>query len=272
MLKNHQEEYQTLEWILTTSEDGFFLVVADEHIQKEIVEKYQGKQIGIYDCKQYQKGYSFQLLETWIQSMPNIQTFFIVNFQFAIQQEQDWKRLNFSRDMLAKLKKNLIFLMPSYTDDQLAKYAYDFYSFIKVRVIFDSENGKQEDWEFNSFVEEEDFCKEHWSQEEKKEKMRETYLFLQQAEEEMKQGNYKESIRLLLKAKKIRELLLGIEHLETVVVYDKLAQLYGILGVYEKAEELCKKVFQVRKDVLGENHPDTMNSQSMLNDFCKKSR
>ena len=66
----------------------------------------------------------------------------------------------------------------------------------------------------------------------------ESYLFLQQAEEELKQGNYKESIRLLLKAKKIRELLLGIEHLETVVVYDKLAQLYRILGEYEKIKEL----------------------------------
>lgn len=272
MLKNHQEEYQTLEWIVTTSEDGFFLIVADEYIQREIVKNYQGKQIGIYDCKQYQKGYSFQSLETWIQSMPNIQTFFIVNFQFAIQEEQDCKRLNFSRDMLARLKKNLIFLMPSYTDDKLAKYAYDFYSFIKIRMIFDSESIKQENWKLDSFIEEEDFCKEHWSQEEKKEKMRETYLFLQQAEEEMKKENYKESIRLLLKAKKIRELLLGMEHLETVVVYAKLAQLYGIMGVDEKAEELCKKVFQVRKGVLGEKHPDTMNSRSILNDFCKKSR
>lgn len=258
MLKNHQEEYQTLEWIVTTSEDGFFLVVADEHIQEEIVENYQEEMIGIYDCKQYKKGYSFQSLEKWIHSMPNMQTFFIVNFQFAIQEEQDWKRLNFSRDMLARLKKNLIFFVTSYTDDKLAKYAYDFYSFIKVRMIFDSENIKQEDWKFNFFVEEEDFCKENWSQEEKKEKIRESYLFLQQAEEEMKQENYKKSIRLLLKAKKIRELLLGIEHLETVVVYDKLAQLCGILGEYEKAEELRKKVLQVRKEVLGEHHPDTI--------------
>ena len=70
------------------------------------------------------------------QAVPESSTFLIMNFQFALQEEEDFKRLNFSRDMLAGLGKNLVFVTTPYVDDQLAVSAYDFYSFVKLRVIF----------------------------------------------------------------------------------------------------------------------------------------
>ena len=83
-------------------------------------------------------------MQQWIAQKSEIQTFLIVNFQFAIQSEEDLKRLNFSRDMLAGLEKNLIFLTTAYGDDQLAGGAYDFYSFVKIRIIFHTERKEQQ--------------------------------------------------------------------------------------------------------------------------------
>ena len=129
MSESSQEGYQTLGWIINKSEDGLFLVVADEDMQSEIAKVYQRGEVGIYDCKQNPKEYSFQRLESWITSKPEFRTFFIVNFHLVVQRAQDLKRLNFSRDMLAGLKKNIIFLTTEFGDNQLVKKAYDFYSF-----------------------------------------------------------------------------------------------------------------------------------------------
>ena len=113
MSERNEEGYQTLGWIINKSEDGLFLVVADEPIQQEIVEVYGGGMIGVYDYKRHPGEYSFSELKGWIDLQADAQTFFIVNFQFAVQSEQDISRLNFSRDMLMGLGKNLVFFYNS---------------------------------------------------------------------------------------------------------------------------------------------------------------
>ena len=45
MSESNQEGYQTLGWVINQSEDGLFLVIADEPIQREIVEVYRGGMI-----------------------------------------------------------------------------------------------------------------------------------------------------------------------------------------------------------------------------------
>ncbi len=47
MLESNQEGYRTLGWIMNKSEQGLFLVVADEPVQKEIVEIYRNGTAGI---------------------------------------------------------------------------------------------------------------------------------------------------------------------------------------------------------------------------------
>ena len=110
MSERNQEGYQTLGWIINESEEGLFLVIAKESIQKEIAEIYRRGRVGIYDYKQNPGSYSFQKLKEYIETHSDLQTFFIVNFQFAVQDDKDLSRLNFSRDMLTALGKNLIFL------------------------------------------------------------------------------------------------------------------------------------------------------------------
>lgn len=72
------------------------------------------------------------------------------------------KRLNFSRDMIAGLRKNVIFLTTPYGDDELSIGAYDFYSFIKMRIIFHDYKmeRKQQNLELSSKKEE--VCQEEW--------------------------------------------------------------------------------------------------------------
>ena len=130
MSESNQEAYRSLGWIINKSDQGFFLAVSNELVQKEIVEIYRLGSVKIYDYKRHPGGYSFQDLYKWITSQPKNGVCMIANFQLALQDEESLKRLNFSRDMLEELGKNIIFLVTPDADDRLAVGAYDFYSFV----------------------------------------------------------------------------------------------------------------------------------------------
>ncbi|MCM1135748.1 MAG: tetratricopeptide repeat protein [Clostridium sp.] len=270
MAESNQEGYQTLGWIINKSDSGLFLVAAKEEIQEEIADVYRGGMIGIYDCRRYPGEYSFQKLKNWIMDLKDIQTVFIVNFQLAVQEEQDLKRLNFSRDMLTGLGKNLIFFTTPYGDDKLATGAYDFYSFIKIRIIFHDYMSEERERTLERISQLEKKARQNieregeWNSIEIKEKLAEAYSWIQKAKEAGAKGEYQESAELLLKVGSIREKILGTEHLETVAVYNELANVYVELGLYEKAEKLCCKVLQVREKALGESNPDTVKSYNDL--------
>ena len=121
MSESKQDGFKTLGWILNKSESGLFLAVAGEKQQTEIREVYQAGRVGIYDYRQHPERYAFQRLNEWFDSLPTVRTFLIFNFQFAVQSPEDLKRLNFSRDMLAGLGKNLIFFTTGYGDEQLSR-------------------------------------------------------------------------------------------------------------------------------------------------------
>lgn len=256
MSEKNLDGYQALGWIINRSESGLFLAVADELIQMEIVEVYRHGRIGIYDCRQNPGGYSFQTLKQWIDAQSGIDTFFVINFHLAIQNEEDIRRLNFSRDMLAGLEKNLIFFTTAYGDDSLATGAYDFYSFIKIRVIFE-EHAVEEKWreEIQTLDIEEEWRTQTGLQGEPRQQLTKAYALVQQAKKESDTAKYQESLRLLWKAAKIYEEILGSEHLETASVYYEMAEGYVNMDQYGQASEQCGRALDIRKKVLGENHP-----------------
>lgn len=260
MLKNNQEGYLTLGWIINESEQGLFLAVADEMIQSEIVRIYAQGAVGLYDYRRHPGAYSFHNLSEWAAAQPEIQTFIIANLQFALQSEEDLKRLNVSRDMLAGMKKNLIFLTTVYGDDRLAVKAYDFYSFIKLRILFhDYEKKRKEEpalpAENNPAQEQEG---------EAKGRVEETYALLRKAVNARRQARYQESEEMLLKVRRIREKLLGEGHLEVAAADYELAKVYEKEGKYTKAETVCRRALNIRETVLGRKHPDTMYSYISL--------
>ena len=256
MEENSQEGYKTLGWIIRKSEQGLFLIIADEMMQEEIVDIYSQGTVEIYDYKQHLGGYSFYDLQKWIITLPETRTFMISNFHLAIQQEEDLKRLSFSRDMLESLEKNLIFLSTSFGDDRLANGAYDFYSFLKLRIVFQNYGIEWKNHEEKLIFEE--FPQEvKYKSERLKPELERAYILIEQAKDKMDKLQYYESEKLLLKAQKIKEELLGIEHLEVVEIRNKLAKVYEKQGEYKKAEELYKKSLCIYERILGEEHPNT---------------
>ncbi len=260
MSESNQEGYQTLGWIINKSEYGLFLVIADEEMQNEIARVYRRGMVRIYDYKEHPKAYSFLDLKKWIENFLEIQTFLIINFQFAIQGEDDLKRLNFSRDMMAGLGKNLIFFTTPYGDDMLASGAYDFYSFIKIRILFSSYNNtvNEENRDLKAdFLQESFEQNEEWDSEEAKKKLKEVDILLREAKEAEKRQEYHKSEISLLKVMEISKKILGSEHLGMTIIYSNLAGLYESQGRYKEAEELYKKAVSVDEKILGENHEDT---------------
>ncbi|RKI40392.1 tetratricopeptide repeat protein [bacterium D16-51] len=264
MLESNQEGYRTLGWIINKSEQGLYIVVADEMIQKEIVGIYRQGAVGIYDCKRHPGEYSFRDLQEWVTGMPKIQIFMIVNFHLAIQEEESLKRLNFSRDMIEGLGKNFIFLVTPYGDDRLAAGAYDFYSFIKLRVIFHKyEKEHKKEGKLLSEIDRQGKEKK-WEAGELRQKLAEAYALTEQAKNEKNKAHYFESEKLLLKAWEIKGNVLGTEHLEIAEINYELAAVYEKQGKYQEAEELSKKGLKIRENVLGEGHPDTAASYAGL--------
>ena len=266
MSDRNQEGYKTLGWIINQSEQGLFLVVADEEIQREIIEVYRHGLAGVYDYKRHPGSYSFRDLEEWAAGLPEKNILMIANFHLALQDEESLKRLNFSRDMLENLERNMIFFVTPYGDDRLAAGAYDFYSFVKLKITFHNYDcqaivGRKEG---QLLTDTEPVKEGEWSPEESREKMAEAYELIERAKDESDKAHYKESESLLLRAWKIKERLLGKEHLEMAEIGNELADVYSSQGKYKEAEELYKKSIQIREQELGIEHPDTVRSYNNL--------
>lgn len=264
MSESNQEGYQTLGWIVNQSEQGLFLVVADETVQEEIVNIYRNGAVKIYDYKRHPGAYAFQHLQELAAELPATKVFMIANFQLAVQDEESLKRLNFSRDMLDGLEKNFIFLVTPYGDDRLAVKACDFYSFVKLRITFHNYIIKCEKEKKLLSMADESVKESGWKPEELKQKLAESYVLLEQAKDESDKAHYYESEKLLLKAREIKVKLLGTEHLEIAGIDHELAGVYANRGKYAEAEELYRKSLRIRKKVLGEEHLDTAASYHSL--------
>ena len=244
MSESNRESYQTLEWAVTKSETGLFLVIADEEIQEEIVETDRESAVKIFDYRQYPEVYSFQMLAEWMGNYPESGTFFFVNFQFALRGDQDFKRLNFSRDMLARLDKNLFFLTTPYGDDRLVSRACDFYSFIRMRIIFPDHGTGGADLDSS---------------------LLKSGLFSPECDRRRISVSAYMSI-LLQKQNEVKEQV-GPKHPDMAVVQHELAAVYGNLGHYREAEECCQKALVLRLEIYGEWHPVTARSYEQMADL-----
>lgn len=103
-----------------------------------------------------------------------------------------------------------------------------------------------------------------------KHKLSEAYSLMQKAEECSDRADNQEGIRLLLKAGKIYEEILGTEHLETASVYYNLAGLYEAQGKYAEAGKLYTKAVGILEKLLGENHPRVGEIYYNLADLYEK--
>lgn len=276
MAEDKKDGYGTLEWIISQSEEGMFLAVAGEPRQKEIMAYFADRPVGIYDCMQHSGTYMFRDLKEWGDSLEEMKTLLILNFQYAMQHEEDYKRLNFSRDMLAGLRKNLIFFTTAGGDDSLASKACDFYSFLKMRILFDDDREKPTgiDWKLGERqrnVQKEiipDYGARHmdWDLEIEEPGLvrRRIECLIERAQETRKRYLYYYAEMYLLTAQEHGKNLFGPEHPETARIYHMLGEIYEDIEKYDKAEELYKQALRIREDVLGKEHPDAEETRKCI--------
>jgi serine/threonine protein kinase/tetratricopeptide (TPR) repeat protein len=77
-------------------------------------------------------------------------------------------------------------------------------------------------------------------------------------------GYLEQAERVLVKAGRTQERLLGADHLDTVATQQQLASLYRDEGKYAQAEALFQQVLAIRTATLGADHPDTLTSRHDL--------
>ena len=111
--------YETIGWIMKNSDEGFFLLIASREMQNIVVDNYVISDVAVLDClKVEDKTYSYRTISIWIAEHPDKKAYFLKHFDVLLQDDFSISRLNFSRDMLADLEKNLIFCVKSFTDDK----------------------------------------------------------------------------------------------------------------------------------------------------------
>ena len=256
--------YRSLGWILNHSEEGFFFLIASEKTQNEVVGRYSGSNVAIFDYKKTRGPYSFHVVKEFVEANSQARAYFLLNFQLAIESDADIQRLNFGRDMLARLEKNIVFCMTQRMDDLLAKNAFSFYSFIKLRLVFQDEgvddSGAKElqvrGFDLSTGVDgdagvEVDFTLP------KERLLSQAISLTLQAERLAGQFRYRDALAFLRSAVAIREKKLGKKHPDTANTYSKIADIYDSLGDYTKALEWYEKALVICEKSLGYEHPST---------------
>ena len=256
------DSYRSLGWILNNSEDGLFFLITTEKMQQEVISHYAASNVAICDYKQHSSGYSFNALESWINSAPQAGAYFLLNFHLAIQEVKDITRLNFSRDMLTSLQKNLIFCITQRADDILSRRAYDFYSYVKLRLFFQEEVFENtENQNIPPYIFDRSTsvgCELQMDFE-----LPQTQLLSQaialtnQADQLIKEFRYYDALSHLQDAQAIRERFLGEKHPDTAETYNNIAAVYNNQGDYTKALEWLQKSLVISETVLGTEHPNT---------------
>jgi tetratricopeptide (TPR) repeat protein len=80
----------------------------------------------------------------------------------------------------------------------------------------------------------------------------------------MARGHSAEAELLFQQALRIREQLLGPEHLDVAHSLHSLANLYLVQGKYMEAESLFQQALRIREQLLGPEHPDIAHSLNLL--------
>ena len=271
-MKDNVMGYETLSWIIDSSQKGFFAVTASPAMQRVILSRYNHSSILVFDYSKKKHPFDYSKLSKELSKKKNkdIRTCFIFNFQLAVDTEDDLIRWNHSRDMLAGENKNLVFFMDENTYRKINLKARDFFSYFQLKLEFEDEGvlpiGK-EYFDFNYTGAQGtdtaepiaiDFNKP------KEELLARAIALSNRATALVNNGEYAKAKAALEAVVKIRERLLGEEHPDTAASYNNIANMYYVKGEYDHALEYHEKALAIREKVLGKEHPDTATSYNNI--------
>ena len=263
--ENNMLSYETIGWIMNYSDEGFFIMVASREMQDIVVDNYEFPDVAVLDCiKLTDKTYSFKTIASWIEGQPDKKVYFLKHFDAVVQDDFSIARLNFSRDMLASMEKNIIFCITQVTDDKMNKKAIDFYSFVKFRMPFEDEQKYIKD---DVFIETDIPAAEEAEKPELRTDIEIDYTqsdrklltkaisYMNVANVELQNNEFKKALNHLAAAYQIRMKLLGYWHSATADTCDKIGALYKETGHYNDALHFYQMALEIKKQVLDNEHP-----------------
>ncbi|MDO4803674.1 MAG: tetratricopeptide repeat protein, partial [Lachnospiraceae bacterium] len=272
MAEHNLMSYETIGWILKSSDEGFYLLIASREMQDIVVDNYAISGVAILDCLKIEdKTYSYRTISNWITEHPDKKAYFLKHFDVLLQNDNSIARLNFSRDMLADLEKNLIFCVTGFTDDKLNRKAIDFYSFIKLKIPFETENGfMEDDFEAVNHIKHQNLKPElttdiviDYSKSERV-LLTKAISYMNVAKVEVQNNEYDNALNHLVAAYQIRLRLLGNRSCEIAEVYNRIGEVYEETGHYDEAKKYYEKALEIKELVLGTEHPSTAETYNGL--------
>ena len=139
---NNNRNYQIFSVLLNESEEGISFAVASAKLQKKLVAPARAGQVAAFDfldLPEEERNYTFSNIEPVFMMHPNFTSYLFFNTQEALKTRQDYITLNFSRDLLIRTHKNIIFFVTKEVYENVVRIAHDLNSSIKLRVFFEDE-------------------------------------------------------------------------------------------------------------------------------------
>lgn len=141
-MDNNKRNYEIFSVLLNESEEGISFAVASPKLQKKIAAWARAGQVGTFDYLDLpveDRNYKFTNIQPLFILHPDITSFLLFNAQEALITREDYLQLNFSRDMLIRTHKNIIFFVTKNVYENIVRIAHDINSSTKLRVFFEDE-------------------------------------------------------------------------------------------------------------------------------------
>ena len=268
--------YEDLGWIVGESEEGFYALIAPPRMQKEVVSHYDAPNSVVFDYGKEPRPFFSRQLTDFVRSAvpPETNTVFVLNMQIALPDEDSIRRLNFSRDILAGLKKNLIFCLTEETFQRLNRSAHDFFSFIKLRLRFEDETPEDmpERWERDSAMLDRSVgvsieVDPAWT---KWQRLTFAIRMENRAKGFMESFRYTDALTLLETVFRIRSQDKGETHIDTAEACFWIAQVYREMRKLPEALKWYQKALEIQERVLGPEHWKTLLVQASIRRITEK--
>jgi tetratricopeptide (TPR) repeat protein len=283
--------------IIRESSGGFYFILAKPDMQQQIADSFLADDVAIYNYAGKENKYKPEDIFRFIDANEDKKIYFILNFQVPFfgkevtPMQEDYFRLNMSRDTISDNSKLFFFFMTPETEKNIALVAMDFSGYVNARISFDSIDKERTSQEIQNLPEENKDLHLKPEIEERLARYKETideylnidltnYITISEKDRNyllvaardlnyyavlcIKIGNYKEAENLLSKAVEIREKVLGTEHPHTADTYSNIATVYYHQGNYPSALEFYQKALKIDEKVFGIEDSDTATTYNNI--------
>lgn len=147
-MDDNKRNYEIFSVLLNESEEGISFAVASPKLQKKLAAWARAGQVGTFDyldLPEEDRNYKFTNIQPLFILHPDLTSFLLFNAQEALITREDYLQLNFSRDMLIRTHKNIIFFVTKNVYENIVRIAHDINSSTKLKVFFEDEESYSKD-------------------------------------------------------------------------------------------------------------------------------